>query len=239
LSRREVEGFDHSLALPLLSYTFLRQIALHYLSSLPSPLSSFTELQLLSSKTFGRSERKCRRVRQLHRTPPSAHTHDTVFFALLDCDTLPEFHGGGGGGGGGEVALVAVDALLSSKAAGFAACEMPGSDGRPQVSGLAKCSSFSLREHAPHSFSSTVSASACVCGSSCRNPRARCVCPQRRFAATRRMPHLFCSGCFRTWPRQPGSRDTSVARMGDGRGAGNLMADASVQYSLFSCKRLR
>jgi hypothetical protein len=178
------------VALPLLTSTFLPQIALHYLSSLPSPLSSFTELQLLSSKTFGRSERKCRRVRQLHRTPPSAHTHDTVFFALLDCDTLPEFHRSHGDGGGGEVALVAVDALLSSKAAGFAACEMPGSDGRPPVSGLAKCSSFSLREHAPHSLSSTVSASACVCGSSCRNRRARCVCPQRRSHAPHVSPFL-------------------------------------------------
>lgn len=162
---------------------FPRQIALHYLSGLPSPLSSFTELQLLSSKTFGRYERKCRRVRQLHCTPPSAHTHDTVFFALLECDTLPEFHRShGGGGGGGEVALVAVDALLSSKAAGFAACEMPvGSDDRPQVSlGLAKCSSFSLREHAPHSFSSTLSASACVCGSCCSSRPVRRVLPHRR-----------------------------------------------------------
>ncbi len=189
----------------LTSSPLFPQIALHFLSSLPPPLSSFTELQLLSSKTFGRCESKCRLVRQLHSTPPTAHTHDTVFFALVECNAMPEFipcHRGGGG----EVALVALDALLSSKSVGFARCETSSCDSRQQVSlGHAKCNSFSLCERAPHSFTSTPSASVHVCGSFCRSHRVRCVGQQHRSPAY--LPHIFCSGCCRMWLQRQGSRE--------------------------------
>ena len=78
-----------------------------------------TEIQLLSSKTFGKSDHKCRRVRQLHCTPPSAHTHDTVFFALMDLDVMDCSLTTRG-----DVALVSLDNILSSKSVGFSRCRI-------------------------------------------------------------------------------------------------------------------
>jgi hypothetical protein len=114
-----------SLVPPLSSHALthspaLAQTALHYLASLPPPLSTLTELQLLSPKTFGKCDCKCRRVRQLHCAPPAAHTHDTVFFAVVDWNAhaCPSW---------GGAALIALDALLSSKSAGFARCQVASS----------------------------------------------------------------------------------------------------------------
>ena len=78
-----------------------------------------TEIQLLSSKTFGKSDHKCRRVRQLHCTPSSAQTHDTVFFALMDLDVM-----GCSITTRGDVALVSLDNILSSKSVGFSRCRI-------------------------------------------------------------------------------------------------------------------
>jgi hypothetical protein len=76
----------------------------------------------LSPKTFGKSDAKCRRARQLHCTPPAAHTHDTHFVALLDCDALA-------GGASADFAFTALDALLSAKAVGFSRCQISSGSG--------------------------------------------------------------------------------------------------------------
>jgi hypothetical protein len=78
-----------------------------------------SEIQLLSSKTFGKSDNKCRRVRQLHCTPPSDQTHDTVFFALMDLDVTDCSITTRG-----DVALVSLDNILSSKSVGFSRCRI-------------------------------------------------------------------------------------------------------------------
>jgi hypothetical protein len=111
------------------------QAALFYLSLLSTPFFIPDELQLLTSKSFGKPEFKCRRVRRLHYTQSStALTHHTVFFAVMECDASDRSFWDTANFS--NLSMVALGSILSSKTSGFSRCLAVTSGCRSSCSGF-------------------------------------------------------------------------------------------------------
>ena len=72
-------------------------------------------------------------MRQLHSTPVTQHTHDTVFFTMLEHAVAGDAAMTGG------VALVPLDSVLFSKSSGFSSCQILNSGGGCSGGSSSKC----------------------------------------------------------------------------------------------------